>query len=113
MIDAAINFSEISPKLIRLLQQFEPFGPENMTPTFVSKNVIDTGYAKTMGQKDEHLKLFVKQNDSEGIPAIGFNLGKNLEITKNRKPFDIVFSINENEFNGKIDLQLQLKDLKS
>ncbi len=109
-IDAEIDFDDISPKLTRILKQFEPFGPLNMTPVFYTKNVKDTGYGKPIGKENEHLKLFVKQNNSDGIPAIGFNLGDKLNIVK--KPFEAVYTISENEFNGKIDLQLMLKDVK-
>ncbi|WP_298397718.1 single-stranded-DNA-specific exonuclease RecJ [Flavobacterium sp.] len=112
-VDLEINFSDINPKLIRLLSQFEPFGPQNMTPVFMTKNVIDTGYAKPLGKDNEHLKLFVKQNHSEGFGAIGFGLGSKLESTKNRNPFDAVYCIDENEFNGKVTVQLRLKDLKN
>jgi single-stranded-DNA-specific exonuclease len=109
-VDAEIDFADITPKLTRILKQFEPFGPLNMTPVFYTKNIKDTGYGKPIGKENEHLKLFVKQNNSEGIPAIGFSLGDKLETTK--KPFEAVYSIAENEFNGKIDLQLILKDVK-
>ena len=112
LIDAEINFDEINPKLIRLLNQFEPFGPENMTPVFVTKNVVDTGYGKTIGQNDEHLKLFVKQNNSEGLGVIGFGLGAKLEQTKNHQPLEIAFCIDENEFNGSITVQLRAKDIR-
>ncbi len=111
-IDAEIDFADITPKLTRILKQFEPFGPQNMTPVFLTKNIKDTGYGKTMGKEEEHLKLFVKQNNSDGIAAIGFGLGKKLEITKNQNPFEAVYNIDENEFNGKVDIQLKLKDLK-
>lgn len=112
-VDAEIDFADISPKLIRILSQFEPFGPQNMTPTFMSKNIKDTGYAKPLGKDDEHLKLFVKQNNSEGFGAIGFGLGKKLELVTNQKPFNAVYCIDENEFNGNVTVQLRLKDLKS
>jgi single-stranded-DNA-specific exonuclease len=102
---------EINPKLIRLLNQFEPFGPENMTPVFLTKKVFDTGYGKTIGQNDEHLKLFVKQNNSEGYGVIGFGLGNKLERTKDKTPFDLVYCIDENEFNGNVTVQLRAKDL--
>ncbi|TRW96445.1 single-stranded-DNA-specific exonuclease RecJ [Flavobacterium gawalongense] len=111
-VDAEINFADITPKLTRILKQFEPFGPQNMTPVFLTKNVKDTGYGKPMGQEDEHLKLFVKQNNSEGIAAIGFGLGNKLETTKNGQPFEMVYSIDENEWNGKVSLQLRLRDIK-
>lgn len=111
-VDAEIHLTEINPKLIRLLHQFEPFGPENMTPVFMAKNVVDTGYGKTIGQNEEHLKLFVKQNNSEGFGVIGFGLGKKLELTQNHQPFEIAFCIDENEFNGNVTVQLRTKDIR-
>lgn len=111
-IDTEINFRDITPKLMRILKQLEPFGPGNMTPVFLSKNVKDTGYGKTIGQNEEHLKLFVKQFSSEGIGAIGFGLGSKIDITKNKKPFDIAYSIDENEWNGTTSTQLRLKDIQ-
>lgn len=111
-VDAEIDLTEINPKLIRLLHQFEPFGPENMTPVFMAKNIVDTGYGKTLGQNDEHLKLFVKQNNSEGFGVIGFGLGKKLKLTKNHQPFEMAFCIDENEFNGTVTVQLRAKAIR-
>jgi single-stranded-DNA-specific exonuclease len=111
-IDAEINFTDITPKLIRILKQFEPFGPLNMTPVFLTKNITDTGYAKTLGTDDEHLKLFVKQNNSEGITAIGFGIGDKIELTKNHQPFQAVYCIDENEWKGTTTVQLRLKNIK-
>lgn len=112
-IDAEINFSDITPKLIRILKQFEPFGPQNMTPVFMTTDVKDTGYAKTLGADEEHLRLFVKQNNSEGIAAIGFGLGKKIDITKNKNPFQLAYSLAENEWNGNVSTQLMLKDIRT
>ena len=112
-IDAIVDFDEITPKFTRILKQFEPCGPQNMTPVFVSKNVVDTGYGKPMGKEEEHLKLFVRQNNSEGIPAIGFGLGKKYEIVKNKQHFEAAYCIDENEWNDKIELQLRLKDIRN
>jgi single-stranded-DNA-specific exonuclease len=111
-IDAELNFSDITPKLSRILKQFEPFGPQNMTPVFLTKNVKDTGYAKKLGADDEHLKLFVKQGNSEGMSAIGFGLGEKFDLTTQQKPFQAVYCIDENEWNGKITTQLRLKNIK-
>ncbi len=111
-IDVEINFSQINPRLIRLLNQFEPFGPQNMTPVFITKNVKDTGHAKLMGKDEEHLRLFIKQNNSEGIPAIGFGLGSKIELTQKFNLVDVVYSIEENEWNGTVNLQLKLRDLR-
>ena len=112
-IDAEINLSEISPKLIRVLNQFEPFGPENMTPVFMTKNIKDTGYPKLLGKEEEHLKLFVKQENSEGFGAIAFFMGNKLNQILNQKPFDAVYCIDENEFKGTVTVQLRIKDLKN
>lgn len=112
-VDAEIDFAAISPKFIRILKQFEPFGPMNMTPIFLSKKVKDTGYAKNLGADDAHLKIFVKQNNSEGVAAIGFGLGAKLALTANQKPFQAVYCIDENEWNGKVTVQLRLKDINS
>jgi len=111
-VDAEINFSDINPKFIRILKQFEPFGPENMTPIFLSKNVADTGYAKTIGKEGEHLKLFVKQSGNQPMDAVGFNLGKKLEIVQGLNPFDMVYSIDENHWNGNVSIQLKVRDIR-
>ena len=111
--DAEIELSEINPKLIRLLKQFEPFGPENMTPLFLIKNVNDTGYPKLLGQDDEHLKLYIQQNNSEKFGAIGFKLGSKLEVVKNSSKFDAIVSLEENEWRDVVTLQLQLRDIRS
>jgi len=112
-IDAEINFSDITPKLIRILKQFEPYGPQNMTPVFMSSDVTDTGYAKTLGADDEHLRLFVKQNNSEGLAAIGFGLGRKIDLTKNHNPFQLAYTVCENEWNDKVSTQLMLKDIRT
>ncbi|MCV9929338.1 single-stranded-DNA-specific exonuclease RecJ [Flavobacterium sp. LS1R49] len=112
-VDAEINFTDITPKLVRILKQFEPFGPLNMTPVFMTKNVKDTGHAKTLGADEEHLRLFVKQNNSEGIAAIGFGLGKKIDITKNQNTFQLTYCLSENEWNGNISTQLMLKDIRA
>ena len=112
VIDAEINFADITPKLTRILKQFEPFGPQNMTPVFMTQNVKDTGYGKPMGQDEEHLRLFVKQNNSEGISAIGFGLANKIDLTTHQKMFQAAYCISENEWNDRISTQLMLKDIE-
>jgi single-stranded-DNA-specific exonuclease len=112
-VDAEIDFADITPKLVRILKQFEPYGPLNMTPVFMTKEVKDTGYAKTLGADDEHLRLFVKQSNSGGIAAIGFGLGKKMDIVKNQNPFQLAYSLSENEWNGTVSTQLMLKDIRT
>ncbi len=110
--DAEIELSEINPKLMRLLKQFEPFGPENMTPLFLAKNLTDSGYAKTLGSDNEHLRTFVKQGNSESFGAIGFGLGNKLDLVTNKNKFDAIFSLEENEWKDTVTLQLQLRDIR-
>ena len=112
-VDLEMNFSDLDEKFMRILKQFEPFGPENMTPVFLSKNVIDSGYAKTLGNDAEHLKAFVKQNNSPNFNAIGFGLGEKIDVVKNRNPFEAVYVLEENEWNGTVSLQLQLRDVRT
>lgn len=110
-VDLELDFDRIDERFVRLLQQFEPFGPGNMTPVFMSKNVVETGQARTIGQDNSHLKLFLKQNQ-KAFPGIGFGLGKKVDQTKNRQPLDIVYCVEESEWNGKRYIQLRLKDLR-
>ena len=111
-IDAAIEFSDITDKFFRILKQFEPFGPENMTPLFLTTALKDTGFGKPIGADNEHLKLFVKQQDSQGFAAVGFGLGSKIALTQNNQLFQAVYSIDENQWNGQTTLQLRLRDLK-
>ncbi|MGB7394784.1 MAG: single-stranded-DNA-specific exonuclease RecJ [Pricia sp.] len=111
-VDAAIDFRQITPKLIRILKQFAPFGPENRSPVFMAERLQDTGYAKVVGKSGKHLKLAVTQNGIGPIAGIGFNLGDKMSFIAGRKPFSAVFSLDENEWQGKISLQLKLRDLR-
>jgi single-stranded-DNA-specific exonuclease len=111
-VDAEIDFAEITPKLTRILKQFEPYGPQNRTPVFWSKNVADTGYGKAIGADNTHLKLTLKQNNSPAFSAVGFGLADKLRVIQHKKPFEAVYCIEENEWNEMVSVQLRLKDLK-
>ncbi len=111
-VDAQIELRQITPKLMRILKQLAPFGPGNMTPVFMAENLTDTGYAKGVGEDEKHLKLTATQKGGQPIGAIGFNLGDKLSSVKNRAPFDAVFSLDENEWQGNVSLQLKLRDLR-
>ena len=111
-IDAEIGLGQITPKLLRILKQFAPFGPGNMTPVFMARGVQDTGYARGVGEEEKHLKLTLTQKGSRPIGAIGFNLGEKLSLVKTTKGFDSVFSLDENEWNGETTLQLKIRDIR-
>ncbi|MDA8957237.1 single-stranded-DNA-specific exonuclease RecJ [bacterium] len=110
-VDAAIDFSEITPKFFRIIQQMAPFGPLNMKPVFSSTSVRDNGYGKQVGANKAHLKLNLFQGDNKKtFNAIGFNLGTKMEFVQN--DFDVAYVLDENEWNGHKNLQLVLKDIK-
>lgn len=111
-IDAVIDFNDLTERNLRILKQFEPHGPGNMTPVFLTQNVFDTGNAKCLGKNNEHLRMFVKQNNSNGIPAIAFKKGELLETTRNLKLMQLVYSLSENQWKDQVTLQLQVKDMK-
>ncbi|HSL87216.1 MAG TPA: DHHA1 domain-containing protein, partial [Bacteroidales bacterium] len=114
-IDAELPFSEINGEFFRLLNRFQPYGPENMSPLFLSRNVSDTGSGRMVGSSGEHLKLELCQ-DSRGsgiYPAIAFGQADQFEYIKNGKPFDICYSIEMNEFRGSRNLQLNVRDIKT
>jgi len=112
-IDAEINFTEITPKFYRILKQFAPFGPGNMTPVFMSQNLMDTGKGKRVGEDKSHLRLVVKQGNSAQITGIGFGMGDKHEIACGGKSFKAAYVIDENEWQGTVSMQLRLKDVKT
>lgn len=111
-IDMQISLNDITKKFFRILKQFAPFGPGNMSPVFMSSNLIDTGYGRIVGKK--HLKLQVVHKDIRGYPinAIAFQLGEHLHEIVSNNTFNICYHIEENEWNGAISLQLNVKDIK-
>ncbi len=111
-VDTLISLDKITPKLMRIIKQFAPFGPGNMAPVFMAENLKDTGYAKSVGEGEKHLKFAVTQNGSSPIGGIGFNLGDKLSLISNKKPFNATFSLEENEWQGNVSLQLKLRDIK-
>ncbi|PCJ86550.1 MAG: single-stranded-DNA-specific exonuclease RecJ [Flavobacteriales bacterium] len=113
-IDYELDFAEITPKFYRIMKQFAPFGPQNMKPVFVTKNLVDKGYSKAVGQEGAHLKLDIAQqkNPSKRISGIAFNFGHLIEKVKSGTPFDVVYSLDENEWKGEVSLQLKVKDMR-
>ncbi|MCY1720422.1 single-stranded-DNA-specific exonuclease RecJ [Prolixibacteraceae bacterium Z1-6] len=113
-VDAKIALSEITPRFYRILKQFAPFGPHNMTPVFVTEDVFDAGTSRLVGRNQEHLKLDLVEPDvNSGIfPGIAFNQSEAYDVITSGSPFDVCYSINENEYRGKRNLQLFIRDIK-
>lgn len=113
-IDAQISLKDITPKFYRILKQFAPYGPANMTPVFMTENLIDSGYGKCVGADKTHLRLTATQSgSSKSIVCIGFGMGDKFDIISDKKPFKAVYSIDENEFRENVSLQLKLRDIKA
>jgi len=109
VIDAEINFNDIQWPFYNIIQQMEPFGPENLRPVFVAKKVWNTGYSKIV--KEEHIKFSIKQNNIV-FTGIGFKMADKFHLLQMQKPIDVVFKIDENEWNGNKTLQLRVLDFR-
>jgi len=113
-IDAILDFAQITPKFFRILKQFQPFGPGNNNPVFVTENVYDAGGCRKVGAGGLHLKLDLIQESQpyHQIPSIAFNMAEFHDYIKEGNPFDVCYSIVENYYRGNSTIQLRIKDLK-
>lgn len=111
-VDAEIRLDDISDKLVRILNQFSPHGPHNMTPVFVSKGVLDTGFARTVGANHLKLELYQPGTRLTKLDAIAFNKADYVHFFKRNIPVDIVYKIKENEFRGNTSIQLVIDEIR-
>jgi single-stranded-DNA-specific exonuclease len=109
LIESEITFPEIKDPFYNILCQMEPFGPGNMRPVFIARKVQDTGHSKIV--KELHLRFVLKQNNVT-LTGIGFNMADKFKLLESKKPLDIVFTIDENEWNGNKTLQLKMIDIR-
>ena len=113
-IDAKLNFSQITPKFLRILKQFQPFGPGNSAPVFLTENVYDNGMGRKVGAEGGHLTLELIQESHpyHHISAIAFNMADFFDHIKAGNPIDVCYSIVENYYRGTANTQLRIKDLR-
>ena len=113
-IDAMLNFSQITPKFLRILKQFQPFGPGNHAPVFKTDNVYDNGMGRKVGAEGGHLKLELIQESHpyHHISAIAFNMADFFDHIKAGNPIDVCYSIVENYYRGTANTQLRIPDLR-
>jgi single-stranded-DNA-specific exonuclease len=108
-IDAEINFKNITKSFYNIITQMEPYGPGNLRPVFITKNVFDTSWSKIV--KEQHIRFVLKQ-DNIVVTGIGFNIAEKFHLLQMKKPIDIVYTIDENEWNGETSLQLKVIDFR-
>jgi len=113
-IDTYLDFKQITPKFFRLLKQFQPFGPGNLSPVFVTENVYDNGNGRLVGSDSGHLKLELIQEEEpyRPISAIAFNQSMHFDHMHNGNPVDVCYSVAENYYRGIANIQLRIKDIK-
>lgn len=114
-IDSYLDFKQITPKFFRLLKQFQPFGPGNLSPVFITENVYDNGNGRRVGSDSGHLKLELIQEDEpyRHFSAIAFNRSEHFDHLQAGNPVDICYSIAENYYRGIANIQLRVKDIKN
>ena len=108
--DLEVPLSELTPKFFRILDQLGPFGPQNMRPVFRTNSVLDSGHSKAVGKDGSHLRLSI-QTEKKPMIGIAFSQAKFLTHIRLKKPFSIVYTLDQNEWNGQTSLQLKVKDL--
>ncbi len=108
-INAALPLDDISIQFYQIIAQMEPFGPENMRPVFIAKGVYDSGYTKLV--KDLHISFNVTQGKTN-VRGIGYNMPEHIKLIKSGKPFDLVFQLQLNEWQGNQSVQMQVIDVK-
>ncbi|HXS57311.1 MAG TPA: single-stranded-DNA-specific exonuclease RecJ [Hanamia sp.] len=108
-IDTEINFKDINKVFYNIITQMEPYGPQNMRPLFITKNVSNTPWSKIV--KEEHIRFVVK-NENITLTGIGFNMADKFPILQTNQTFDMAYTIDENEWNGETNLQLKVIDIR-
>lgn len=113
VLDTKLDFARITPKFFRILKQFQPFGPGNNNPLFLTENVYDDGNGRKVGAGGVHMKLDLIQESQpyHRISAIAFNMSDFYEYIKAGNPFDVCYSIVENYYRGTSTIQLRVKDM--
>ncbi len=110
--DMEISFDKISPKFYRIMNQMAPFGPGNLRPVFMTKNCMDAGKSRVIGEDKSHLKLYAIDDSGLILSGIGFGMADHISRIKSLDSFKLLYTVEENEFKGDISLQLKLKDLR-
>ena len=109
--DLAIDLAEIQPKLVRILLQMAPFGPKNMRPVFCSRGCVDSGGSRLVGKDQSHLRLSIGRTGLSPLIGIAFGQANAFERVQKGHPFTLFYTLEQNEWNGEVSTQLQVKDI--
>lgn len=111
-VDLEISLKDLDQPLVRILHHMAPYGPANMRPVFLTRGLVDTGNARLVG--DDHIKMSLCHPDEpkRWFDAIAFKQGRHLELVKSGLPFSVLYTVEENEWNGRRTVQLNIKDIK-
>jgi single-stranded-DNA-specific exonuclease len=109
-IDTEISFKDVTPAFYNIINQMEPFGPDNTRPVFITRRAIDTGYSKIV--KEQHVRFSLRQNGAN-LTGIGFNMAEKYKLLTQGKYVDIVFKLDENEWNGQKNIQMKVIDVRA
>jgi single-stranded-DNA-specific exonuclease len=112
-VDCELGFDEINESFMKYMKLFNPFGPGNQKPVFITKNCIDAGSSKLVGKKQEHIKLdAIDQKSGKMMNGIAFTMGEYFERIKNKEPFDIIYTVEENHHRNTVSIQLLIKGIR-
>jgi single-stranded-DNA-specific exonuclease len=109
VVDDELRLKDITPSFYNILKQFAPFGPGNMKPVFVTRNLRNTGYSRIVG--NDHLKISLKDNENYSANGIAFGMAQYDEMVR-EEAVDIVYTIEENEWRNEVRIDLMIKDIK-
>jgi single-stranded-DNA-specific exonuclease len=112
-VDEVLDLERVTDRLARALNHMAPFGPANMRPVFASIGVVDSGRCRIVGEDHLKLALHPPGRPERAIDAIAFRQGRHLDMVKSGEPFSVLYTIEENEWQGRKSLQLNIKDIKA
>ena len=111
-VDMELDLSEITTDFVKNLKRFAPFGPGNLAPIFLSKNVVEEGMGRIVGEKHIKMRVLYRNRASQPMDAIAFNLKEYFDDISAKKDFDILYHVEENTWNNSTTIQLNVKDIR-
>ena len=111
-VDAEITLLAINDRFVRVLHHMAPYGPGNMRPVFLTRGVVDKGRARIVGENHLKMNLADPKDPRRELDAIAFRQAHHLDLVRSGAPFSIIYTLEENTWNGRTTVQLNIKDIK-